>query len=72
MNLLTKLDTPYCVMATLWDDGVSKEATSKNIYVYDRPAAINANGEYVKFNTETEIFTPVLGYHVFHNADVLM
>jgi len=70
LNLLTKLDTPYCVMATLWDNGVSKEATSKNIYIYDRPAAINANGEYVKFNTETEIFTPVLGYHVFHNADV--
>ena len=70
LSKLEKLDTPYCVMATLYDGDTAVEAASKNIYVYNRPSAINENGEYVKFNTEDETFTPVFGYHVYQNADV--
>lgn len=65
LNKIQKLNTPYCVKATLYVDGVEKGVAGKNIYVVERPTALDKNGKYVKFG---EDFFPVMGYHVYNNA----
>ena len=67
LSNLTKTDTPYCVKATLYDDNTEKAAASRNIFMYERPSALDENGNYIKFGAD---FVPVMGYHVYDNETV--
>ena len=62
LSNLAEIDTPYVIKATLFDNDTEIDATSRTVYMYDRPTALDENGNYIKFG---EDFVPVMGYHVY-------
>ena len=61
LSLLTKKEHAYTVIATLTDaDGDVVSTMQEDIYIYDRPTALNENGEYVE--EDGSIFNPVYAF----------
>ncbi len=75
MDLLTKEQYGYTVRATIYNKGFDnpRMILSDKVYVWDRPLALNANGEFLdgdfdengNYVPNGEIFTPVIGFEVY-------
>ena len=65
LGLMTKKGSPYALVVSLYVNGEVKSQIGQNIFVYDRPAALDEDGNYVKFGKD---FIPVLGLHIFEEA----
>ncbi len=50
-------------------DGSLIGTAQNNVYRYDRPPLLTKDGKYI---VDGEVFTPVLGYHVFHFTDEVL
>lgn len=74
MDLLTKEQYEYTIRATVRNKGseAPRQIFTDKVYVYDRPLALNENGEFMdgdfdengEYITNGEIFTPVIGFEV--------
>ena len=55
MSLMSKKGTPYVVRATLYSgDGTKLYELTEDVYVYDRPASLDKDGNYTKLTPDGE------------------
>lgn len=68
LSELMKEEVPYCVKATMkYADGTVASVRTQNIYIYDRPEYLGADGIFMKNGTEP--FVPLWGDHVILTYD---
>ena len=69
LSNMIKLNAPYCVKATIYGaDGNEVWTVTKELYMFERPEALDENGKYIKFGKD---FVPIFGYHVNSNEDMI-
>lgn len=66
LERMEKLGSPYVLLVSLYAGEELKCQIGQNIFIYDRPAALDEDGNYVKFGDD---FVPVMGYHVSNIMD---